>query len=486
MRTTLAGRSRPPVGRAADEHGSEPGVVVPLELGRHGRGEGGGGIVGVERDGNRTQERPRHDAEPADVGEGQLRQPAVGGRVDGERSFVRSAGGCDRVVGEHGALRVARRAARGHDEGVARLDLDRPRPRRRRSAVGGGAPAGAGRWAARRRRRPTPAAGPRRTPAPGGRRAATRRATVRFLAPAGVSARLGPVKAWVQGARPRTLPAAVVPVLVGTACAVGERAGGLVWWRAAAAMVVALAIQVATNYANDYSDGKRGTDDPGRRVGPVRLVGWGIKPAASGEAGRDPVLRRRRRGRPRPGRRRRLGAARGRRRELRRRVALHGRPEALRLPRPRRGVRLHLLRPGRHRRLVVRPARGGAGAGRRRRRAGRLPGHRPAGGQQPAGHPRRHRGGQAHPGRPPRRPSHEVPLRRPARRRLRRSCPSWPASAAAPPARWPSPSIFLAQKPLLLVLQGARGADLIPVLEATGRVQLAFGALLATGLALSA
>ena len=89
------------------------------------------------------------------------------------------------------------------------------------------------------------------------------------------------MKAWLQGARPRTLPAAVVPVLVGTACAVGERPGGLIWWRAAAALVVAVAIQVATNYANDYSDGKRGTDDPGKRVGPVRLVGWGIKPAAA-------------------------------------------------------------------------------------------------------------------------------------------------------------------------------------------------------------
>ncbi|MGI8661688.1 MAG: 1,4-dihydroxy-2-naphthoate polyprenyltransferase [Acidimicrobiales bacterium] len=81
---------------------------------------------------------------------------------------------------------------------------------------------------------------------------------------------------WFAGARPRTLPAAVVPVLVGTACAVGERPGGLVWWRAAAALVVALALQVATNYANDYSDGKRGTDDPGQRVGPPRLVGWGL------------------------------------------------------------------------------------------------------------------------------------------------------------------------------------------------------------------
>jgi 1,4-dihydroxy-2-naphthoate octaprenyltransferase len=87
------------------------------------------------------------------------------------------------------------------------------------------------------------------------------------------------MKHWIAGARPRTLPAAVVPVLVGTACAVGERAEGVSLWRAAAALVVALALQVGTNYANDYSDGKRGTDDPRRRVGPVRLVGWGLKPA---------------------------------------------------------------------------------------------------------------------------------------------------------------------------------------------------------------
>ena len=72
---------------------------------------------------------------------------------------------------------------------------------------------------------------------------------------------------WVLGARPRTLPAAVVPVLVGTATAAG---GGITWWRAGVALVVALAIQVATNYANDYADGVRGTDDV--RVGPVRLV----------------------------------------------------------------------------------------------------------------------------------------------------------------------------------------------------------------------
>jgi 1,4-dihydroxy-2-naphthoate octaprenyltransferase len=64
------------------------------------------------------------------------------------------------------------------------------------------------------------------------------------------------------------LPAAVVPVAVGTACAAG--AGGVEFWRAAAALVVSLALQVAVNYANDYSDGVKGTDDV--RVGPVRLV----------------------------------------------------------------------------------------------------------------------------------------------------------------------------------------------------------------------
>ena len=89
------------------------------------------------------------------------------------------------------------------------------------------------------------------------------------------------VNIWIEGARPRTLPAAVVPVAVGTAAAVGVTDGGLVWWRAAAAMVVALALQVGTNYANDYSDGIRGTDADDKRVGPVRLVGQGLAvPAA--------------------------------------------------------------------------------------------------------------------------------------------------------------------------------------------------------------
>ncbi len=74
---------------------------------------------------------------------------------------------------------------------------------------------------------------------------------------------------WVQGARPRTLPTAVSPVLVGTGAAVG--AGAVEPLRAVLALVVAVALVVGVNFANDYSDGIRGTDDD--RVGPVRLVG---------------------------------------------------------------------------------------------------------------------------------------------------------------------------------------------------------------------
>jgi 1,4-dihydroxy-2-naphthoate octaprenyltransferase len=80
------------------------------------------------------------------------------------------------------------------------------------------------------------------------------------------------IRNWVAGARPRTLPAAVVPVAVGTGVAIGDH--GFVWWRALLALVVGLALQVGVNYANDYSDGIRGTDEV--RVGPVRLVASGL------------------------------------------------------------------------------------------------------------------------------------------------------------------------------------------------------------------
>ena len=101
-----------------------------------------------------------------------------------------------------------------------------------------------------------------------------------------------PLKLWVAGARPRTLPAAIVPVAVGTAA--GYLSSGrfvittpqvtsachaavctsfdrhLSWLNALLALVVALGIQIGTNYVNDYADGVRGTDE--HRVGPVRLV----------------------------------------------------------------------------------------------------------------------------------------------------------------------------------------------------------------------
>ncbi len=77
---------------------------------------------------------------------------------------------------------------------------------------------------------------------------------------------------WLAGTRPRTLPAAVVPVLIGTGVALGY--DRFSWWRALLALVVALMLQVGVNFANDYSDGVRGSD--AKRVGPVRLVAAGL------------------------------------------------------------------------------------------------------------------------------------------------------------------------------------------------------------------
>jgi 1,4-dihydroxy-2-naphthoate octaprenyltransferase len=76
---------------------------------------------------------------------------------------------------------------------------------------------------------------------------------------------------WIAGARPRTLPAALAPVLVGSGAAAALDGFDVV--AALLALLVALALQVAVNYANDYSDGTRGTDT--ERVGPMRLVGSG-------------------------------------------------------------------------------------------------------------------------------------------------------------------------------------------------------------------
>ena len=79
---------------------------------------------------------------------------------------------------------------------------------------------------------------------------------------------------WIIGARVKTLPAAISPVLVGTALAIEVN-----WVNALLALIVSLALQISVNYANDYSDGVRGTDS--NRVGPIRLVGSGLASAKS-------------------------------------------------------------------------------------------------------------------------------------------------------------------------------------------------------------
>ncbi|MGH3439167.1 MAG: 1,4-dihydroxy-2-naphthoate polyprenyltransferase [Sciscionella sp.] len=81
------------------------------------------------------------------------------------------------------------------------------------------------------------------------------------------------VAEWIEGARPRTLPNAIAPVLLGAGAAIGI--DGFIWWRALLALVVSLSLIVAVNFANDYSDGIRGTDGQ-HRVGPLRLVGSGV------------------------------------------------------------------------------------------------------------------------------------------------------------------------------------------------------------------
>ena len=86
------------------------------------------------------------------------------------------------------------------------------------------------------------------------------------------------MKPWILGARPRTLPAAIAPVLVGTTLAL-PNGRNINWLNALLALLVSLFLQIGVNYANDYSDGVRGTDEV--RVGPMRLVASGLKSAKS-------------------------------------------------------------------------------------------------------------------------------------------------------------------------------------------------------------
>jgi len=91
------------------------------------------------------------------------------------------------------------------------------------------------------------------------------------------TAEIGSLKKWVLGARPRTLPAAIAPVVVGTTLIRTHGDKHLHWINALLALAVSLLLQIAVNYANDYSDGIRGTDKV--RVGPIRLVASGASSA---------------------------------------------------------------------------------------------------------------------------------------------------------------------------------------------------------------
>ena len=86
------------------------------------------------------------------------------------------------------------------------------------------------------------------------------------------------MKTWIAGARPRTLPAAIAPVLIGTSL-INSDGIAINWVNALLALGVGLLLQIAVNYSNDYSDGIRGTDEA--RVGPIRLVASGLKSAGA-------------------------------------------------------------------------------------------------------------------------------------------------------------------------------------------------------------
>src|SRR5580698_7409755 len=174
---------------------------------------------------------------------------------------------------------------------------------------------------------------------------------------------------WLAGTRPRTLPAAVVPVLIGSGVALGY--AKFSWWRALLALAVALALQIGVNYANDYSDGVRGSDD--KRVGPVRLVAAGLAPP-----------------------RQVLFAALGC-------FVLHRRIAPVRLHGSRRGLRLRVLRRGGGGRHGLRADGPAELAGPRRFGTSRPAGLRTADGQQPARYPFRYASGEKDTGRPARR-----------------------------------------------------------------------------------
>ena len=197
-----------------------------------------------------------------------------------------------------------------------------------------------------------------------------------------------------RAARLRTLPLAVTPILIGTGAAILV-ADEFHWVIALFCLIVSVSLQIGVNYANDYSDGIRGTDD--HRVGPARLTASRkVKPRAV-LLGRARLLRDRRGRGPRDhDPHAAVVAARRRRRLHPRRLVLHRRQAPLRLLRPRRALRLRLLRARRDaRHHVGAGARAAAGGVVRRRRRG-PPRLRGAARQQPARHRPGPQGRQAH------------------------------------------------------------------------------------------
>ena len=343
----------------------------------------------------------------------------------------------------------------------------------------------------RRRRRPRghPAAGGRRDDAllhvRGGPRGTQRvrgapRAGVREVPEAPVTATdIGRTARWVAGARPRTLPASIVPVLVG-------RRGRTTRPDAVGAARAVRAssrssLQVGTNYANDYADGVRGTD--ARRVGPLRLVASGLASPAAVRTAALCAFGRRRRGRARGSPPLTtwwllaVGVA-----AIARRLGVHRRPPSLRLRRARRAVRLRVLRARRDRRDDVLPHRApdGAVAWSPARRWGSSScalldanNLRDLDGDAVAK--------QAHDRGAARARARRMGLRRPRRcgpRAARRRAPSWRPAALARARRGAARDRTGAHS----CSRGATGPALLPVLVRTARLQLVAGLALAVGL----
>src|ERR1039458_5788054 len=161
----------------------------------------------------------------------------------------------------------------------------------------------------------------------------------------------GGIRIWLMAARPRTLPAAVAPVLVGTALA---GFGGVFHaLRLVAALLGALFIQVGTNLSNDYSDARRGADAEDR-LGPVRVTAGGLVPPKQGPVATYVSFSLARAGRALPGRGRRLAAAAGRRGLDPRRRLVHRWTQAVWLRGLGRAVRVPVLRDRRCGGVVLR------------------------------------------------------------------------------------------------------------------------------------